>query len=82
MPQAEMPLEEDYNSEDIYSQVVLPLNEDYTNYTNNHFATFQEEKEQHQDILQRYNLYTLMKMNPTKSSHILELLFYQSNVFM
>ena len=50
-----MPLEEDYNGEDIYSHVVLPLNEDYTHYTNNHFASFQEEKEQHQDVLQRYN---------------------------
>ena len=45
-PQAQAPLGENYDVQDVY---------DCTNYTNNHFASFQEEKEQHQDILQRYN---------------------------
>ena len=48
-PQAQAPLE------DFFSQTGIPLLEDYTNYTNNHFASFQEEKEQHRDVLQRYN---------------------------
>ena len=46
-PQARVPLGESYD-------VGVPLVGDHTHYTNNHFASFQEEKEQHQDILQRY----------------------------